>query len=137
VLTLIDKTLDVPYSYFQVTEDTTGEAFTARDIFLERELRISERTATQSLEPGGIIHARIVEMNGVCFMMGNGPQIIPATSLQDLVALRGMTPRKAAKDPVGREFLESLLLDFESRNRHLLNRFEQVDVAKLRKELGM
>src|SRR5258708_38978308 len=31
-------------------------------------------------------------------------------------ALRGMTPRRAAKDPVGRELLESLLLDFESRN---------------------
>ena len=31
-------------------------------------------------------------------------------------ALRGMTPRKAAKDPIGRELLESLLLDFESKN---------------------
>lgn len=52
-------------------------------------------------------------------------------------ALRGMTPRRAAKDPAGREMLESLLLDFESRNHRAPGGFEHVDVAKLRKELGM
>ncbi len=52
-------------------------------------------------------------------------------------ALRGMTPRKAAKDPIGRELLESLLLDFESKNRHVPDAFNRVDTEKLRKELGM
>lgn len=52
-------------------------------------------------------------------------------------ALRGMTPRKAAKDPIGRELLESLLLDFESKNRHAPDAFKRVDTEKLRKELGM
>jgi hypothetical protein len=52
-------------------------------------------------------------------------------------ALRGLTPRQAAKDPRGRELLESLLLDFESRNRHAPGGIDRVDVTKLRRELGM
>ncbi len=52
-------------------------------------------------------------------------------------ALRGMTPREAAKDPVGRELLEALLMDFESRNDLRGNETMRVDIAKLRRELGL
>ena len=52
-------------------------------------------------------------------------------------ALKGMTPRQAADDPVGRELLESLLLDFESRNARLSDDFNRVDIAKLRSTLGL
>ena len=52
-------------------------------------------------------------------------------------ALNGMTPRKAAKSPRGRELLESLLLDFEGRNMDEPDDMQRVDVAALRKELGM
>ena len=48
-----------------------------------------------------------------------------------------MTPRKAAKSPRGRELLESLLLDFEGRNMDEPDDMQRVDVAALRKELGM
>ena len=52
-------------------------------------------------------------------------------------ALRGMTPRAAAKDSIGRELLESLLMDFESKSRMEKDEFLKVDVEKLRKELRM
>ena len=52
-------------------------------------------------------------------------------------ALRGMTPRQAAKDPLGRELLESLLMDFELKNRSQKDEFLKVDTVKLRRELGM
>jgi hypothetical protein len=54
-----------------------------------------------------------------------------------LPALSGMTPRKAAKSNAGRELLESLLLDFESRNKMVKEEFNKVPVSKLRGELGM
>jgi len=54
-----------------------------------------------------------------------------------LPALRGKTPRQAAKDPIGRELLESLFLDFDSRNSRLEDESQRVDVAKLRQELGL
>ena len=54
-----------------------------------------------------------------------------------LPALRGMTPRQASKDSVGRELLESVLLDFDSRNRLQEQESLRVDIAKLRQELGL
>ncbi|MBL0176061.1 MAG: SEC-C domain-containing protein [Ignavibacteria bacterium] len=51
-------------------------------------------------------------------------------------ALRGMTPRNAARDPLGRELLESLLLDFEQKNA-VVEAPLRVDVDALRKTLGM
>jgi hypothetical protein len=58
----------------------------------------------------------------------------PDTSLP---ALRGMTPRKAAKHPEGRELLESLLMEFDLRNQEQDDKFLRVDTAKLRRKLGM
>jgi len=54
-----------------------------------------------------------------------------------LPALRGMTPRQAVKYPEGRELLESILMDFELRNRSREDEFLRVDTATLRRELGM
>ena len=58
----------------------------------------------------------------------------PNTSLP---ALRGMTPRKAAKHPEGRELLESLLMEFDLKNQEQDDKFLRVDTAKLRKKLGL
>ena len=52
-------------------------------------------------------------------------------------ALKGMTPRQASKSPIGRELLESLLLDFETRSASRKDKINDVDVDKLRRELGM
>jgi hypothetical protein len=52
-------------------------------------------------------------------------------------ALRNMIPRKAVNDPEGRELLESLLMDFETRNQEQDNEFLNVDTAVLRRELRM
>ena len=58
----------------------------------------------------------------------------PDTSLP---ALRGMTPRKAANHPEGRELLESLLMEFDLRNQEQGDEFLRVDTTKLRKKLGI
>ncbi|MBS3810105.1 MAG: SEC-C domain-containing protein [Desulfobacterales bacterium] len=59
-----------------------------------------------------------------------------------LPALDGMTPRQAVKDPVGKEKLEGLLLDFEAseqrnQDENELTRKFSPDVKKLRQMLGM
>ncbi|MEW6511744.1 MAG: SEC-C metal-binding domain-containing protein [Bacteroidota bacterium] len=56
---------------------------------------------------------------------------------ESIPALRGMTPRQAAKDRDGRELLESLLMDFELRNESAKDDSLRVDVGRLRKELGL
>ena len=52
-------------------------------------------------------------------------------------ALRGMTPKQAAKDKLGRELLESLLLEYESSSANQPDEFLKVDVDQLRRSLGL
>jgi len=54
-----------------------------------------------------------------------------------LPALRGMTPRRASKDPQGRELLDSLLMEFELRNKSQKDEYLRVNTAKLRRDLGI
>jgi hypothetical protein len=88
VFTLVDKTLKSPYSFLQVTAVSPGESFVARDILRKREFIITERVATERIEPGHIVYARVVEWNGVNFMMGTGPQVMPGQYLSEITELR-------------------------------------------------
>ena len=57
---------------------------------------------------------------------------------EELPALRGKTPRQAARDPRGREWLEALLLSFESSAADATGpNLLAPDVAALRRELGL
>jgi hypothetical protein len=51
-------------------------------------------------------------------------------------ALGGVTPREAARTPLGRERLEALFGEFAARNRHAPPE-QRVDLAQLRRELGL
>ena len=55
----------------------------------------------------------------------------------ELQSLNGMTPLVAARDPLGRERLEPLLLELEYINAKLKPGVPHIDVNKLRETLGM
>jgi hypothetical protein len=52
-------------------------------------------------------------------------------------ALRGQTPREAARTPKDRERLEALLMEFEYRNESTIQPELRPDVAELRRRLGL
>jgi hypothetical protein len=52
-------------------------------------------------------------------------------------ALKGQTPRAAARTPQGRERLEALLMEYEYRNDSALQPELRPDVAELRRRLGL
>lgn len=52
-------------------------------------------------------------------------------------ALNNMTPREAAKTDEGRELLESLLLEYESRDALTSENLMRPDIPELRRQLGM
>ena len=85
---MIESTLSHPYSFFQVMDTEPGVAITARDVLRNQEVHITERTASLQLEKGNILFARVVKMDGVSFMMGNGTQPLRAIYLRDLQEVR-------------------------------------------------
>lgn len=88
MLRLVEKTHDSPYSFFQIIGVEPGVGFTARNILLKTEHYVTERAASSTLEPGSILYARVVEMDGIEFMMGNGTRVVPISVMATLVALR-------------------------------------------------
>jgi hypothetical protein len=85
---VIEATLSHPYSFFQIIDIEPGAAITARDVLRHHDVRITERTASLQLEKGNILFARVVEMDGVSFMMGNGTQPLRAVYLRELQEVR-------------------------------------------------
>jgi len=63
-----------------------------------------------------------------------GPQIGVEAARQRALQKQRL---QAAKDPVGRELLESLLMDFALRNETGKDEITRVDISKLRRGLGM
>jgi len=116
VLHLVEKTLDSPYSFHQVTAVEPGIGFTARDILLKTDHHVTERSASSTLEPGSILYARVVEMDGIEFMMGNGMRVVPVSVMANLVALRERILEEESS--LGGTISAELLLDFEEEFRH-------------------
>jgi len=122
---LVETTLDSPYSFLQVIAMEPGVGFTARDILRKTDHRIIERTGSLTLERGSILYARVVEVDGITFMMGNGTRVIPSAFMADLVTLR---EKILGKNPSTTSALaDDLLLDFERQMR--LFYFKLIDAA--------
>lgn len=85
---LIEATLAAPYSFHQVLSVIPGESLTMRDILLHTEFTAQERAASRILQPGSILFARAVTMDGVTFMMGNGSCTILPHWLNRIMELR-------------------------------------------------
>ena len=125
ILRLVETTLDSPYSFLQVIALEPGMGFTARDILRKSDHRIIEHTASSTLERGSILYARVVEMDGIEFMMGNGTRVIPPAFKAELVTLR---EKILGEDPSTTSLLaDHLLLDFEEQMR--LFYFKLIDAA--------
>ena len=85
---VMEATLATPYSFYQAVEIEPGAGFKARDVLREIEVQITERSASTLIEKGNVMFARVVSLDGVSFMMGNGTKLLRAIFLSDLVDVR-------------------------------------------------
>jgi hypothetical protein len=112
---VMNATIAAPYSFYQVVDIERGIGMTLRDVLRKKELRITEHTASMTLEKGNILFARVVEMDGLAFMMGNGTQPLTAALLAELLEVRNGLEEAAPLDsePDGTD----ILLDSEDELR--------------------
>ena len=114
-------------SLYEVSDIRPGESFLARDLFCGGEpVRISERTATQTLNQWDRIAARVVELRGKA-VIGGG--LLPFD--HDLADTLLESLRRARKHSVekGAEVLPSL--DPEIGQVHLDQAFDRTEVLRL------
>jgi hypothetical protein len=110
VSTFIEATLASPYTFLQVLAVEPGVGFKARDVLCKREISVTERIASGMLQPGNIVLARVVEMDGISFLMGCAPQVVPALMLDRIIQIRTILEEEEAG---GGPLDEKLLLNCE------------------------
>jgi hypothetical protein len=98
--TFLQACIDAPYSFHQTLSCEPGSGLTVRDVMRNRTFRVTERGASASLLKAWIIYARVVELNGISFLMGSGSQALPFDVLPLLQTLRGILAGKRVRKPV-------------------------------------
>jgi hypothetical protein len=85
---LIEAVTRSPYSFLQTEDIQPGVSITLRDILRKREFQVSERSASSIVQPGNILYAQVVELDGIAFLMGTGSLVLPGGCLNTLLELR-------------------------------------------------
>jgi hypothetical protein len=126
----IEATLDAPYSYFQTLDVTPGAGLTLRDILRKRQFHVREKSASTILQRGQILFARVVELDGVFFLMGNGSRVIPPMFLDRLLHLRTLLEKE--KPLIEGSLASEALVDLEVELRHAYFEIEdKLDTQKI------
>ena len=91
----IEATRHAPYSFLQTLDVDPGVGVKMRDVLRKRDFQVMERTGSTLLERGYIVFARVVEWEGVTFLMGIGAQPFRPAFLGRLLDLRTFLESKA------------------------------------------
>ena len=117
LIRFIEKTVQAPYSYFQTLEVDPGKELSLRDILRKREFRVYEKSASTILQRGQILFARVVEIDGIHFLMGSGSVIIPPIFLDRFLVIRSCF-EKSSTSPDG-TVTAKILLEMEEELREV------------------
>ncbi|HQR54428.1 MAG TPA: SEC-C domain-containing protein [Burkholderiaceae bacterium] len=77
-----------PFSFHEVLDVRQGEGFRLRDVMLGAEAEVIERSGSAHLEPGDILFAKLVPVEGIHLVEGMGPVAVPPVHKPALVDLR-------------------------------------------------
>lgn len=85
---LAEAAMDKPFSFLEVTACQPGRAISFKDIFTGVETQVMEKTASQTVEPGDILLARVVTVDHVSILMGCGNITIRPSWKPGIIYLR-------------------------------------------------
>jgi hypothetical protein len=77
-----------PFSFHEVIDVRQGEGFRLRDVMLGAEAQVTEHSGSAYVEPGDILFAKLVPVEGIHLVEGMGPVAIPPVHKPALVDLR-------------------------------------------------
>lgn len=86
----IELSCNQNYSFHEVLDCQPGIGFTLKDILLEREVYVTERSATTYAQKGDILFAKIIQYDNLGLMVGCGTALIPPIRKPMIIDLRAM-----------------------------------------------
>jgi len=84
----IEATVNQPYSFYEILECKQGEGFKLRDIFLGKEIYVTERKGSQNAQKGDIFYARVIQIDHIGMIVGSGSVLFPPGYKTDIILLR-------------------------------------------------
>ena len=86
--TYIQLICDQNYSFHEVIECKQGEGFTLRDILLEKETYVMERSGSENTQKSDILFGRVIQYEHVGLLIGCGAVMIPPSYKPLIIDLR-------------------------------------------------
>jgi len=81
---------DAPFSFFQITAVEPGKSVSLRDLLLDRDYRVLEKTASQSLQQGEVVFGSAFEAGGIGLFGALGMITFKPSAKIKILAIRKM-----------------------------------------------
>jgi len=115
----IEACMAAPFSFHEVLRCEPGRGFRLRDVLTGTEAEVLERSGSEGVEPGELLFAKIVPVEGVALMEACAPVLIPPQEKIQLIELRKKMSAASALSAAGlREYdveLRTVLLPMMDR----------------------
>jgi hypothetical protein len=108
-----------PFTFWVIEDVIAAKEIVLRDLFLDRTFTVKEANASEVLEPGDVLFARVVTVDGQAIVFGVAPTVLPPEAHLRLLDLRDSLERILREE--GLELnLETLhMLDVQLRRAYL------------------
>jgi len=84
----LEACANAPLSFFEVVELTPGHSVTLRDLLLDRDLRVHDKSASATLHQGGVVFGSVVETGGIALFDALSAIAFKPTARLGILSLR-------------------------------------------------
>jgi SEC-C motif/Protein of unknown function (DUF2384) len=84
----MEAALEAPFTFYEVLSVEPHLGFRAREFFSSSECWVYEKTAAESMTPGGLFFGSLVRCEGIVLAESMGPVLIPAVHKLELIRFR-------------------------------------------------
>jgi hypothetical protein len=105
--------IGTPFSFYEVQSCDAGHGMVLQDLLVRKRWEVIEKTASQDVQPGDVLFARIVSIDAIAMMVGTGSIKIPETYKPMIAELKAVIQYGSAPASVG------ILDDFDMEIREL------------------
>lgn len=93
--------IGIPFSFYEVQSCDAGRSMVLHDLLVRKRWEVVEKTASQDVQPGDLLFARIVSIDAIAMMVGNGTIKIPETCKPMIAELNAEMQYGGASASVG------------------------------------
>jgi len=97
---IIEAATRRPLSFYEVSDCRPGKSFRLKDIFLDEEYDVCERSGSQNAQRGDILFARVIQVDAVAMLAGAGAMLFPPSHKAELIRFRQFLKKNTGRPTI-------------------------------------